>query len=336
MLAIREESFDHGGSLPWVVRPLGASDGDRLVDWIAGHRPQLDERLATIGAVLFRGFNLDGAADLERVMHAYDSRPTLPYVGGDTPRTRVGGDVYTSTECPPSVWIPLHNELSYLSRYPRRLFFLCAQPPARGGETTLADGAAVFAALDPAVRDRFVERGVRYIAIYPGRSAVAAPLRRLKLLPKTWMEVFETDERAVAEARCRDLQIDYRWLASGALYTSTVRPAVIMGADGSGGEPRWFNQAHLFRMSPRWMGRFHYTMAALVYFRREGRGRDAQYGDGGEIEPEALDHVHSVLRRHTVAPRWQRGDLLMIDNLRCMHGRNPFNGPRRVLVAMTG
>jgi alpha-ketoglutarate-dependent taurine dioxygenase len=323
------EGFLDDVQLPWVVRPAGRAGAEELFEWIAHRRDALDERLKAIGAVLFRGFELGDAADLDRAIRAANgAKLTLPYVGGDTPRTRVSGNVYTTTEVPPQVVIPLHNELSYLPVHPRRLFFLCTQPAESGGETTIADGRAVYAALDPRVRERFVDRGVRYVAIHPRPHASATWMRRLHLARKSWPEVFETDEPAVAEERCRALELSYRWLPSGSLHTSIVRPAALDGG--------WFNQAHLFRMTPSWMGRFQYTMAALLYHRREGRGRDAQYGDGGEIDPAALDHIHEVLRRHTVARRWQRGDLLIVDNLRCMHGRSAFRGRRRVLVAMTG
>ncbi len=32
---------------------------------------------------------------------------------------------------------------------------------------------------------------------------------------------------------------------------------------------------------------------------------------------------------------WQRSDVLIVDNFLATHGREPFNGDRRVLVAMS-
>lgn len=37
---------------------------------------------------------------------------------------------------------------------------------------------------------------------------------------------------------------------------------------------------------------------------------------------------------HTVRRPWQTGDLLLLDNLRTAHAREPFRGPRNVVVAM--
>jgi alpha-ketoglutarate-dependent taurine dioxygenase len=35
-----------------------------------------------------------------------------------------------------------------------------------------------------------------------------------------------------------------------------------------------------------------------------------------------------------VRERWQAGDLMVVDNVRTAHGREPFEGPREVVVAM--
>ncbi len=42
-----------------------------------------------------------------------------------------------------------------------------------------------------------------------------------------------------------------------------------------------------------------------------------------------------TLDRNTVAFPWQRGDMLMLDNVLAMHGRATFAGRRRILAAMT-
>ena len=35
-----------------------------------------------------------------------------------------------------------------------------------------------------------------------------------------------------------------------------------------------------------------------------------------------------------VAFPWERGDILMLDNMLVAHGRKPFTGPRKILVGM--
>jgi alpha-ketoglutarate-dependent taurine dioxygenase len=332
--AVVERFFDGGTRAPLIVRPRGAASPEGLAELVAAHAHDLRERLAWAGAVVFRGFGVVEPRELSRVVRAFSAGAPLPYVGGDTPRTCVGDGVYTSTEAPAGVRIPLHSEMSYLPAHPRHLFFACTQPAARGGETTLADTRAVLASLSPSLRERFLMRGVRYVRVMRGPSRLFELVERVAAASKSWMDVFETERRDEAEARCRALALEHRWLPSGHLETSTVRPAVI--AHAVTGEPVWFNQAHLFTFSPRWMGRLYYSLAMMLYPRRRTRSHRAEYGDGSAIEPPALAHVLDVLDRHTVACAWRRGDVIVVDNETCMHGRNPFRGARRVLVSMTG
>ena len=52
------------------------------------------------------------------------------------------------------------------------------------------------------------------------------------------------------------------------------------------------------------------------------------------LKYEVLDEIRGIYGQVTVAFPWQKGDLLLVDNLLVAHGRNPFSGPRRILVAM--
>jgi len=331
--SVVEHAFEGGGRAPLVVQPRGRATVEALAELLTAHRHDLRERLAWSGAILFRGFHVDDPDRLARAVHAFSDGPSLAYVGGDTPRTRLAEGVYTSTEAPAGVPIPLHSEMSYLPRHPRHLFFACAQEPSRGGESTLADTRAVLASMAPWVRDRFVARGVRYIQVMRGKSRAFDLLEHVAAASKSWMQVFETDDREEVDERCRALGLEHEWLPSGHLMTSTVLPAVIFHSIT--GEPIWFNQAHLFNWSPRWMGLLYYAGAMALHPRRATRTHRAEYGDGGAIEPAALKHILDVLDANTVACRWQRGDLLILDNETTMHGRTVFSGARRILVSMT-
>ncbi len=103
--------------------------------------------LIAAGALVFRGFGvrepeLPGLLDL-----LLPGR--LAYVHGNTPRTRVGDKLYTSTEYPAEFDISMHNEMSYAARWPSRLFFFCAEAPVTGGATPVLDGRTWLEALDP-------------------------------------------------------------------------------------------------------------------------------------------------------------------------------------------
>jgi alpha-ketoglutarate-dependent taurine dioxygenase len=315
-----------------IVRAPEPPATDALPSLIAAERARLAALQLRHGAILFRGFAVTEPAQLARAVAAAAETP-MRYVGGSSPRTPLAERVYTSTQLPPEVRIPLHSELAYVNAYPRHLWFCCAVPPAAGGETVLADARQVYRAIDPAVRRRFIARRVRYRCSFHGPSAFFALVDRLQKVTRSWMEAFETTDPALAEARCRELGADVHWLASGRLVMEIVRPAAISHPET--GEPLWFNFAHLFRLNPRYLGQLRYRLAQLFFVDQRTRTQDAHYGDGGEIDAATIDHLFDVLEAQTVSFPWQRGDVLWLDNLLCMHGRNPFRGPRRVLAAMS-
>lgn len=314
--------YPDGLTMPLLTEPADGDEGSpsALIDWASGNRRKLDEWLHRDGAVLFRGFGIDSPGTFHDVAAAM--RPELMrYVGGDSPRTSLGDNVYTSTEFPPELEIGLHNELSYTHAWPDNLFFCCLVAAEAGGETHIADGRRVLEALDPDVRERFIERAVTYRQHLRDES-VPGP-------GKSWQESFETSDRAEVERICRAQDMEAAWSERG-LVTILHNPAVVKHPHS--GDACWFNQADL------WHARFDTVKEQESKRRDEGEeeplGCHACFGDGGEISIADLEAVRSAYSRTEVVFPWRAGDVLVMDNVLAMHGRKPFRGPRRVLVAM--
>ena len=98
------ESID-GGFPHCVHADPGAADFER---WFAREMPRLEPALLRAGALLFRGFPLREPEDFRRAVAAM--APQLRgYAGGTSPRSRVAEGIYTSTEYPKQLEIPLHK-----------------------------------------------------------------------------------------------------------------------------------------------------------------------------------------------------------------------------------
>ncbi len=70
--------------------------------------------------------------------------------------------VFSASELPSFFPIPQHLEMAFLPAPPRILFFCCLEAPTSpGGETCLADFGKVYQQLNPEVRQKFEENGVR-------------------------------------------------------------------------------------------------------------------------------------------------------------------------------
>jgi alpha-ketoglutarate-dependent taurine dioxygenase len=244
------------------------------------------------------------------------------YAGGASPRQGLGGEgLYTSTEYPADMWLSLHNELSYAAVQPHRLFFFCLVEPTQGGETTLADSRRILAALDPELVAQFRSRRLTYI-------------RNLSPLPGSgygWPDAFETSGREEAETRARALGAAVEWLEQGVMRVSQTLPATARHPET--GEEVWFNQADGFH--PSALSPAAYAEQMALCGSEEHFRLNVTFGDGGAIPLAALNHIRQTLKAQTIGHRWHRGDIVVLDNHLAAHGRAPFEGPRRIALAMT-
>jgi alpha-ketoglutarate-dependent taurine dioxygenase len=310
---VKESALRPDGPLPLLIQP--AIDGVNLTEWAGTHREAIRHKLAAHGAILFRGFNVGAVAEFQAFMQALAGE-LLDYSYRSTPRSQVSGKVYSSTEYPAHQTIPQHNEMSYTRRWPMLLAFFCVEPSSEGGETPIADSHAVFERIEPAVRERFANTSVMYVRNYG--DALDLP----------WQEVFQTDDRAVAEAFCRDAGIEFEWQGEDRLRTSQVCQAV--AAHPVTGQMVWFNQAHLFHVSS--LGAE--MRDALLQSAGGEPPRNAYYGDGSPIDERDLDAIRAAYDQETIAFPWQKGDILLVDNMLVSHGRRPYRGSRKIVVAM--
>ena len=303
-----------GCGLPLLIRPRDGAP--ELISWAVGARDWIEERLAERGGLLFRGFSLDQAAGLEQFITSTAGAP-LPYQDRATPRRQVHGNIYTSTEYPRTQRIFLHNESSFAATFPLRIVFLCVTPAREGGETPIADVRKVFQQIPRAVRDRFIEKGVLYVRNFGGGFG----------LP--WQEAFGTSDKAILENLCVSSGITTEWVGEDRLRTRQRRPAV--ARHPRTGELVWFNHAavlHVSTLEPSLRD------AMLEEFRPEDLPNNTYYGDGTPIDPEALEGIRGAYREESVFFRWQEGDVLLLDNMLVAHGREPFAGPRKIVVGM--
>lgn len=272
--------------------------------------------LATTGGVLFRNFTVATPLDFKRFASSF-GQPLGTYEFGSTPRSKVFAGVYSSTEYPAHQTIPQHNEQSYTRQWPGRIWFHCMTPSQTGGETPITDSRLVYQRIDPAIREEFIGKGLLYVRNYS------------RALDLPWQQVFNTDDRQKVEQYCREQGIEWRWNADGELSTRQHCQAAVQHPVTQ--EWVWFNQAHLFHISAV-QDDLRQTLIQAVG--EEQLPRNVYFGDGSPIPDDALNAIRDVYARTTVAFPWQKGDVLMLDNLLVAHGRNPFVGDRKVIVAM--
>ncbi|MBJ7002394.1 TauD/TfdA family dioxygenase [Streptomyces griseofuscus] len=291
-------------------------EGGSLAAYVSQHRAKLRDDLSTDGSVLFRGFAVQDLGAFDDTVRAL-SGPPLAYAERSSPRSPIQGHIYTSTDYPANEEIFFHNENSYQLSWPMTLYFHCLEPPHTLGATALSDIRTVHELIDPAVREEFSSRGWQLVRNFRDGLGLG------------WRDVFGTDDPGDADRYCAKNGIETRWLDDGTLRTTATRSAV--HTHPSSGEPTWFNHAtffHVTSLEPEVRG----TLREL--FRDEELPANTFYGDGEPIPDDVLEHLRDCYRRASYRFDYQRGDVLVIDNMLTAHSREPFTGPRRIAVAM--
>jgi alpha-ketoglutarate-dependent taurine dioxygenase len=311
---VRTGALPGGGPLPLVIEPN--VEGVNLMAWAENNAEFIMSSLLKHGGLLFRGFAVNDYTHFDQFLHAI-ALPRMHYMEGATPRVELADKVYTSTEYPSDQHIALHNELNYVITWPMKIFFFCVTPAEQGGATPIADVRNVFRRIDPSLRRRFREKG--WMLVRNFGDGMSLP----------WQTSFRIDDRAELERYCRDSRIECEWKGADRLRTRQVRPAVRLHPRT--GEPVWFNHLafwHVSSLEPRLRAVF------LNEFSQEELPYNTYYGDGTPVEDSAVEEIRGAYRDEMVAFPWQRGDLLMLDNMLVAHGRHPFSGARKILTAM--
>ncbi|WP_418959850.1 TauD/TfdA family dioxygenase [Streptomyces tritici] len=301
---------------PRILRPadVGADASPQgLEEYLRG--ADVGRLLVEERAVFFRGFGItadtyDGAADL-----LLPNR--LAYVHGNSPRTKVGRNLYTSTEYPAEFEISMHNEMSYAHAWPSRILFFCDVAAATGGATPLVDGRLWLESIDPEIRAAFAP-GVRYTQnLHDGMG-----------FGKSWQATFETEDRAEVEAFLDGAEAEWSWQPDGTLRVSQLRRATL--EHPVTGTEVWFNQADQWHVAG--LGDDAAALAELIP--EDELPQNAFFADGSPIPADYITHVQEVGMKTAVDVAWETGDLLLVDNVAVAHGRRAFTGRRRILVAM--
>jgi alpha-ketoglutarate-dependent taurine dioxygenase len=323
--------FINPHALPLVIEPTDKKvQLSEFLQLLQRENPFYRQELLKYGGLLFRNFPIADANDFVAVIKSLQLGKFCSYVGGDSPRTKVAEGVYTSTEAPPSIKLTLHNELSYIQRFPNHIYFYCAIPPAANGETTIGDARKIYQAIDQDVRERFTKKGLQYVSCYPYKSRL---MNLINKSHKSWINVFETEDKREVEKKCLENAISFQWNQNDWIRISQICPSVI--AHPQTQEKVWFNQAHHFDFNPTFLGWWRYIAAKLFYCRKHTLLHEVFFGDNTKISRSDLYHIMDVMDKNTVYFQWQKGDVLVLDNILAMHGRSTFKGKRRVLTAMT-
>ena len=293
---------------------LQAEASGNAARWATEHRDALRAFVAEHGSLLVRGLALRDAAETEAVFRQLGSLMTEREAFAS--RRRYAEGVYSASKWPPNEHMCVHHELSYTLEPPGLILFACLVASAAGGETPVADSPKVLNSLPADLVERFEQLGWLLIRNY--NSDIGASVT----------EAFGSGDRHAIESYCHANAIQFEWQSNGGLRTWQRRSAVVRHPRT--GQRCWFNQIAFLN---EWTDPELREYLVDVYG-EDGLPFNTRFGNGDPIGADVIQVIDEVYEKNTARERWQSGDLFLVDNVRTAHGRESFEGPREVLVAM--
>lgn len=310
---VRTSFLSSERQFPLVVEALDPTLD--AVAWASGQREQIEAWIAQYGGILFRNFVITSPQQFEAFAESVE--PTLFGGYGDLPKKEGGRNTYRSTPYPETQMILYHNESAHLDSWPRKQLFYCELPSQVGGATPIVDCREMLRRLPPDLVAEFERKELLYVRTFTERFDVS------------WQSFFKTDVRADVEARLDERGVAYHWLDDDTLQTRTRCLAVI--THPVTGERVFFNQVqlhHLHCLEPEVREHIMETIGL------DRAPRHVTFGDGSPIPDATMDLIGVAYEACAVRFDWRRGDVVMLDNMLAAHARDPYEEPRKVVVAM--
>jgi alpha-ketoglutarate-dependent taurine dioxygenase len=284
--------------------------------WAAEHRDALRTVVAEHGSVLVRGLGLRDSTEIGAVF-AQLATGLMTEKEAFASRQTYSEGVYSSSKWPSNQPMCMHHELSYTLEFPGLMLFACLRAPTDGGATAVADSPTVLDALPAELSERFEREGWLLTRNYNDEIGAS------------FAEAFGTEDRGSVERYCRANAIEFHWQPDGGLCTRQRRSAVVRHPVT--GQRCWFNQIAFLN---EWTIDPEVREFLVDVYGADGLPFNTRFGNGDPIGEDVVQLLNRVYEANTAREPWQAGDLMLVDNVRTAHSREPFEGPREVLVAM--
>jgi alpha-ketoglutarate-dependent taurine dioxygenase len=319
---------------------LSLSSKEAELNYIRENALSIKQQMVDEGAVILRGFELMkdqdgfqafyGALGMKVCLDPLHSVSARPTVDGTK-----GSPVYEAVnkESRKNFFIGMHNEFVG-TRAPRAAAFVCFKAAETGGEFLIADGRAIFRDLDPALVEKLYKRSIRY-------SVMELPFFGwIDGIPSVLQEPIMGVIKGLASAAINakvDFNVDLRWGEGGYDNVKMLQarapsqpPIVLHPVTG---DPTWFCNVHSHSSQLRKEREAVYGAERFEDGASQINKSDMFFGDDGEISLEELRQMDEVTMKNVQFIKMSEGDVVLLDNYKCMHGRNVFDGTRKHGVA---
>ncbi|WP_341525999.1 TauD/TfdA family dioxygenase [Nostoc sp. UHCC 0302] len=236
------------------------------------------------GVLLFRGFETN--TDIFKQFTSLFSTDFINYAGGAFNRRVINGDETLLSVNDFKSEIKLHGEMYYQQNIPLMLWFFCANPALEDGETTVCDGREFFDKLSSSTKDLFSQKKLKFA---------------VRISKDDWHKKYKTDDLEVLGEMCKNNNTHLKVHEDQSIQLEYIAPAIIPSRCGN-------YQVFINSLLPT----MQLSPDVLTF------------DDDSKIPDDVVSELNEIAEIITTEISWQKGDILMVDNTRIMHGRRAF------------
>ncbi|KAF8040202.1 hypothetical protein BT93_B2436 [Corymbia citriodora subsp. variegata] len=203
----------------------------------------------------------------------------------------------------------IHKRIWTANEGPLSEFIYYHHEMVLGGETPFVPSFRVTEQMlkeFPEEVEEMEKKGLMYTFTAPSTNNVSS------MRGRGWQDAFGTPDPAEAERRVKAMGMEVEWLPDGGLKTIICPRSLTRVFEGRKGRRMWYN-----------------TVVGM-------HGKEissAMMADGTEIPDHVVKRCGQILDEESIQFKWEKGDVVFLDNMALLHGRRPSLPPRKVLVA---
>ncbi|KAF2703515.1 Clavaminate synthase-like protein [Pleomassaria siparia CBS 279.74] len=322
--------------IPLALRPSThgdqVADLDAVVNSIKSLQSQdgiLTKKLSQHGTLLFRGLPIHDANDFSKFAHAFGYQPH-EIIGIVVNRPLLAPNVAPANEAPKDVLIYSHNESPQVPHAPEYIFFYGHRAPSIGGESPISSSLELFHRAKeemPEFIEELAQKGILSRVTYKTETQYAGGSTLKQAFGKDIQDGDdEASRRRKVEAQIRrygrDEHTTWEWTDQGNTLILTHHLPAIRTQPTTNLPTLFTGLAAYYR---------NFVNAANSARRNVTR---QLYGDGTPIPEQYLKKLAEITESIRVLHKWERGDVLVYDNVIAQHGRQPWEGEQEDRVVM--
>ena len=284
------------------------------------------------GCAILKNTNIDNVDDYENLLISFGIELSKEYRPGIAPRVikSASGRSFSSTEAPKYMPIPPHNEMAYSNYRPTIISFWCKTAPHIHGETPLFDCNKIYQDLKN--HKVFQEKRI-FSRFFPDKKT---SWDSGDVGGSSWKSSFNTEDKQIVEEFCDYIGMQYTWVDGGLQTTIEIDPVVLDHNKNKCLQlqtPLLKNIVYKYLLN-KFPKRFDNEEYKKNLIDSSSAILPIKYSLDEELNDNEKRLFMDSIFRNSVFPKWEKGDVWIIDNIRSAHARMNVVGEREIIASL--